>query len=176
MLTGPGIWTCAGAVVVEGQLQQRAQGRRQRLGAVHRSARAFEAPCSLRSRASADAVEVGAGLLIKSFANLERASIRVSIPRVSCALTSACLARAYPERTQAAVFYKQLLDRVAALPGVQSAGAVSRLATQRRRHRQRLRYRGPPANRARSSSVAWYSSVTPDYFGAMGIRLLRGAR
>src|SRR6185503_17511622 len=69
---------------------------------------------------------VGAGLLIKSFINLQhvdpgfiaRGALRldVGLPRVR-----------YADATRAAAFFKQLLDRVEALPGVEAAGGVSSL-------------------------------------------------
>jgi putative ABC transport system permease protein len=80
----------------------------------------------------------------------------------------------YPERNQSAAFYKQLLDRVAALPGAQSAGAVSNLPLSGGGTDSDFEIEGRPPAEPGHPQVAWYSSVTPDYFRAMGIRLLRG--
>ena len=116
---------------------------------------------------------VGAGLLIRSFVNLQRVDpgfdaksvlrVDVTLPRTR-----------YPERTQAAVFYKQLLDKVAELPGVQSAGAVSSLPLGGGGTDSNFAIEGRPPVEAGRPQVAWYSSVTPGYFRAMGIRLLGG--
>ncbi|HXI93360.1 MAG TPA: ABC transporter permease [Blastocatellia bacterium] len=116
---------------------------------------------------------VGAGLLIKSFVNLQRVDpgfnptsalrVDVTLPRTR-----------YPERNQSAAFYKQLLERVAALPGVQSAGAVSSLPLSGGGTDSDFGIEGRPPAEPGHPQVAWYSSVTPDYFRAMGIRLLRG--
>jgi putative ABC transport system permease protein len=116
---------------------------------------------------------IGAGLLIKSFINLQRVDpgfnpksvlrIDVSLPRTR-----------YPERNQSASFYKELLDRVAALPGVQSAGAVSSLPLSGGGTDSNFAIEGQPAAEPDQRPVAWYSSVTPGYFRAMGIRLLKG--
>jgi len=116
---------------------------------------------------------VGAGLLIKSFVNLQRVDpgfnpksalrVDVTLPRTR-----------YPERNQSAAFYKQLLERVAALPGVQSAGAVSSLPLSGGGTDSDFAIEGRPPAEPGHPQVAWYSSVTPDYFRAMGIRLLRG--
>jgi putative ABC transport system permease protein len=116
---------------------------------------------------------VGAGLLIKSFVNLQRVDpgfnpkgvlrVDVTLPRTR-----------YPERNQSAAFYKQLLDRVTALPGVQSAGAVSSLPLSGGGTDSGFAIEGRPPVEPGHPQVAWYSSVTPAYFRAMGSRLLRG--
>ncbi|HWO02704.1 MAG TPA: ABC transporter permease, partial [Blastocatellia bacterium] len=116
---------------------------------------------------------VGAGLLIKSFANLQSVDpgfnpkkvlrVDVGLPRTR-----------YPDRLQSAAFYKQLLDRVAGLPDVQSAGAVSSLPLSGGGTDSNFQIEGRPPAEPGHPQVAWYSSVTPDYFRAMGIRLVRG--
>ena len=116
---------------------------------------------------------VGAGLLIKSFVNLQRVDPGFN-PR-SVLRADVILPRTrYPERNQSAAFYKQLLDRVAALPGVQSAGAVSTMPLGGGGTDSDFGIEGRPPAEAGKPQVAWFSSVTPDYFRAMGIRLLRG--
>ena len=62
----------------------------------------------------------------------------------------------------------------AALPGVQSAGAVSSLPLSGGGADSDFAIEGRPPAEPGHPQVAWYSSVTPDYFRAMGIRLLRG--
>jgi len=116
---------------------------------------------------------VGAALLIKSFVNLQRVNpgfnpkdvvrVDVGLPRTR-----------YPERNQSATFYKQLLDRIAALPGIQSAGAVSNLPLSGGGTDSDFGIEGRAPAEPGQNPVAWYSSVTPGYFRAMGIRLLRG--
>jgi putative ABC transport system permease protein len=116
---------------------------------------------------------IGAGLLIKSFVNLQhidpgfnfRSALRVdvSLPRTR-----------YPARNQPAAFYKQLIDRIAALPGVQSAGAISRLPLSGGGTDSAFAIEGQPPAEPGHQPVAWYSSVTPDYFRTMGIRLIKG--
>jgi putative ABC transport system permease protein len=116
---------------------------------------------------------IGAGLLIRSFVNLQhidpgfnqRSALRVdvSLPRTR-----------YPDRNQPAVFYKQLIDRIRALPGVQSVGAISRLPLSGGGTDTEFAIEGQPASEPGHQPVAWYSSVTPDYFRTMGIRLIRG--
>src|SRR5580704_15402073 len=124
---------------------------------------------------------VGAGLLIRSFRHLLEVSpgfhtdhlltLEVSLPE-----------KAYPDGAPVEEFYKQLLERVKAVPGVQAAGAVSEL----------------PLSQAYSSGTVLAEdtsasdiprlkhmnnlpfletdrrTVTPGYFSAMQIPLQRG--
>ena len=116
---------------------------------------------------------IGAGLLIKSFVNLQhidpgfnpRSALRVdvSLPRTR-----------YPARNQPAVFYKQLIERIAALPGVQSVGGISRLPLSGGGTDSEFEIDGRPPSEPGHQMVAWYSSVTPDYFRTLGIRLIKG--
>ena len=116
---------------------------------------------------------IGAGLLIKSFINLQSVDagfnpenvlrVDVTIPRSR-----------YPERTQLVSFFNELLDRVSALPAVESAGAVSTLPLSGGGMDGNFGIEGRPPAEQDNELVAWYSSITPDYFRAMGIRLLKG--
>jgi putative ABC transport system permease protein len=115
----------------------------------------------------------GAGLLIRSFLRLQEVdsgfrpdgvlTLRLSLPE-----------QKYSKPEQTRVFYKELLDRVRHLPGVDAAGAVT----------------GLPLSHAGWSGTATVDTqavpikdttpevdqrpVTPGYFEAMGIQLVRG--
>jgi putative ABC transport system permease protein len=116
---------------------------------------------------------IGAGLLIKSFLNLERVNPGFN-PRGTLRVDVGLPRTRYADRNQRAAFYKQLTERVAALPGVQSTGAVSSLPLAGGGTDSGFEIEGRPPAEPGHPQVAWYSSVTPDYFRAMGIRLLRG--
>jgi len=116
---------------------------------------------------------VAAGLAMKSFANLLHVepgfnaehivTMTVSLPRSK-----------YPEQHQSAAFFMRLLESTSRLPGVEAAGAISSLPLSGGGTDADFVIKGRPEPRPGEEPVAWYSSVTPDYFRAMGIRLVKG--
>jgi len=116
---------------------------------------------------------VGAGLLIKSFINLQHVDpgfnakgvlrVDVSVPGIR-----------YSSRPLVAAFFKQLVDRVSVLPGVEAAGAVSTLPLSGGGTDTSFLIEGRPQPDANREPVSHYAKVTPDYFRAMGIKLSRG--
>lgn len=75
----------------------------------------------------------GAGVLTKSFLRLAEVDLRVESEGVLAADVSLPSAR-YPEFEQRFRVYRQLADRIEALPGVRAAGSVSWLPAQGRYH------------------------------------------
>src|SRR5688500_20189436 len=69
---------------------------------------------------------VGAGLMIRSFAKLNRVDTGFDPERV-LALGVALLPNKYPSDEQVATFYSQIIENVAAMPGVESVGAITDL-------------------------------------------------
>jgi putative ABC transport system permease protein len=116
---------------------------------------------------------VGAGLLIRSFIRLQRVDPGFN-PRNALTAVVALPQAAYPERNQIAPFYSQLLERVRALPGAQSAAAASSLPLAGFNTDTSFVIEGRPAPQPDQQPVAWYSSVSPDYFRTMGMRLVAG--
>jgi putative ABC transport system permease protein len=85
------------------------------------------------------------------------------------------LSERYASRTARAFFYRQAVERVAALPGVESAA----LSTTIPLHEVQLSYEFLVEGRPRPLLVTQYPStgynaITPDYFRTMGIRLRSG--
>jgi putative ABC transport system permease protein len=116
---------------------------------------------------------VGAGLLIRSFIRLQRVDPGFNPRNVLTAVVTLPPA-VYPERNQIAPFYGQLLERIKALPGVQSAAAVSSLPLAGFDSDAGFVIEGRPALQPDQRPVAWTSSVSPDYFRTMGMRLTAG--
>jgi putative ABC transport system permease protein len=77
-----------------------------------------------------------------------------------------------PEKTQA--FFKELLERVRALPGVQMAGATWRLPLAGGGRNTELTVEGFPVLPALQAPSVNYCVITPNYFHAMGIPILMG--
>ena len=78
----------------------------------------------------------------------------------------------YPEDAQHPRFFAALVDRVAGLPGVQSAGVVSNLALSGNFDRVGVEIEGRPAGPDKPDMERYV--VSPGYFDAVGLRLLRG--
>jgi putative ABC transport system permease protein len=116
---------------------------------------------------------IGAGLLIKSFANLLNVdpgfnpsnvlTLQLSLPRTR-----------YPEGKQVSAFYADLMGRIQSLPGVESVGAGSSLPLVGPNTDTDFQIEGRPAPPPGEGTGAWYSLVTSDYFQTMGMRIMSG--
>src|SRR2546426_1845770 len=115
---------------------------------------------------------VGAGLLARSFAALLEVDPGFAANK---ALTlEVQLARRTPE--QRAAFLDQTLENLAAMPGVAGAGAASALPFHDNQVAQptTIKIEGRPSVAPEGDATANLISVTPDYFRALGVPLLRG--
>jgi putative ABC transport system permease protein len=115
---------------------------------------------------------VGAGLMIQSFQRLtsEDPGFRaesVLTMRIELSPTK------YQEHPRRVAFYRELLERVERIPGVVSAGFVSMLPLTFQGGSTMIDIEHRPAPEDQEPIVV-FRSATPDYFGAMGIPLLRG--
>ena len=117
---------------------------------------------------------VGAGLLIRSFIALNSADPGFATRGV-LALRLRLPPAAYEEPARIAGFYEQLVERLEALPGVESAAAGSSLLLSRLPASASINIEGRPplAANARNIPVP-YDSVTPEYFSTLQIPLRRG--
>jgi putative ABC transport system permease protein len=117
---------------------------------------------------------VGSGLLARSFTRLLAAeqhfdpshvlTFRVALPQTT-----------YPELPDVARFTGQLVDRLAALPGVESAGATTELPVAQATSGSAFEIDGVPIEAGRVPPMIHYSTVTPGYFATLGIPVLGGA-
>jgi putative ABC transport system permease protein len=123
--------------------------------------------------ASALVLLVGAGLMIKSFWRLQQVdpgfnpnntlTTSVQLPKLK-----------YPEETQQVAFFQQLIQKAAALPGVQSVGASQVVPLTGNDYVLAFEIDGRAPLPPGASQSTNYYSVTADYFKAMGIPLQRG--
>jgi putative ABC transport system permease protein len=118
---------------------------------------------------------VGAGLLVRSFVRLQGVdpgfdsrhvlTFGVSLPDAS-----------FPKPEQSALFYEQLTERLAAIPGVTSAGAVFGLPlTEFGYSISAYELDGRKLSQEEQDALSvQIRVVTPDYFRAMGIPIRQG--
>ena len=116
---------------------------------------------------------IGAGLMIRSFVRMLNSdfgfdpqnvlTLNVSLPREQ-----------YPDATQRISFFEQLLGRIAALPAVAKAGAVSHLPMGGSSSSSNFRVVGRPEFPPGQRPHADLRAATPDYFEAVGTPLRRG--
>ena len=114
---------------------------------------------------------IGAGLLIRSFARLNQTSLgfdRENLLTIGIGASP----QKYPQARQRAAYYKQFLERLETLPGVESAALSSSLPLGFNLifpYTVEGRAAGPA-----DAPQAAFSSVSPNYFSAMHIPLLAG--
>src|SRR6185503_11529059 len=118
-------------------------------------------------------VLVGAGLMIQSFLRLKRVNIGLDAHNVLTAGVSLPRAK-YKEEDQRVAFYKQLLERVRNLPGVESASATATLPLGGSYWGRSLTVEGFPVLSVGQAPAIQHTVVTPNYFRTMGIPLLAG--
>jgi len=114
----------------------------------------------------------GAGLLGRTLVNLERVDIGFVAERALAMEVSMPDTR-YPTDAARIAFYRRTLDALRALPGVRSAAAGSTLPLMGNDMGIGFRVEGRPVRNEDHTNAA-YHAVSPDYFAAMGIRILRG--
>lgn len=71
-------------------------------------------------------------------------------------------------------FYRQVVDRVEALPGVTGAAAINTLPLDGRVNKRSVQIEGSIPSAAEPLPLVWQDIVSPDYFRVMKIPLLRG--
>ena len=117
---------------------------------------------------------VGAGLLLKSLVGLSTVNPGFE-PRGVVRVGLDLLGQTAEQRTRRAIQFQQHIDRLEAVPGAQAVGAIDLFPLQGRSNSIPVATFGQSVEEARDNPNAQYSNVTPGYFEAMGIPILRGA-
>ncbi len=117
---------------------------------------------------------VGSGLLARSFAKLMQSdqgfiaenvlTFRVALPE-----------RTYPKSAEVVRVTTQLVDRLAELPSVETAGATTDLPMANGPQGTAFEFDGRPTEAGRLPPIVDYSTVTPGFFGTLRVRVLRGS-
>jgi predicted permease len=113
---------------------------------------------------------IGAGLFLRSFISLLKTDPGFN-PKQTLAFDLSFPKAKYPEAKDRQRFIKNLNERLAALPGVESVGAASSLPLSNNGETQMASRTDKPA---RTDYVVGCDYVSGAYFSAMGIKLLRG--
>jgi putative ABC transport system permease protein len=116
---------------------------------------------------------IGTGLMAKSFVHLVEMNPGFRTDHV-LTMELALPAAKYKEDQKAAAFYQQLLERIRALPGVQSAGATSNLPLSGTNQTDGILIEGRPAPPPGQINEVNYRVITPDYFQTIGVPVLAG--
>jgi putative ABC transport system permease protein len=115
----------------------------------------------------------GAGLMMRSFLRLQHVNsglnpagvmtMRISLPRLR-----------YAEAQQRSSYYRQLMERLRALPGVERAAAIHTLPLSGDWWGRSLTVEGFPVLSVGQAPSIQHNVVTPGYFSTLGIPLLEG--
>ncbi len=119
---------------------------------------------------------VGAGLLIQTFLKLRDQYSGLRPEKVLTLRTVLPLSK-YPEQSQRAAFYKQVLERVKSLPGVVSTGYATSIPLAWKGGTNGFFPEGRTVERASAEGLSYdanHRQVSADYLKTMGIPLLRG--
>jgi putative ABC transport system permease protein len=116
---------------------------------------------------------IGAGLMIRSFYLLQKVNPGFNHEHLT-SFSVALPQRKYANGEQRGAFYNRLLENIRALPGVESAGAATGLPLGNNGWQTSYSIEGQPTPERDRVPLMEACLVTPDYFRAMNIPVLRG--
>ncbi len=163
--------------VLEAGLRDRKNARQQGRGSSWSVLRLLHViagvPSVLLQMALAMVLLIGAGLLTKSSWRLQEVTLGYDPSHVLTMDVGVSRTR-YASNEQAAAFFRQVLERIEALPGVRAAGAISALPAGGNRMVSSFTIEGRPAGGWAEFPTAEVQVISPGYFAAMSIPLLAG--
>jgi putative ABC transport system permease protein len=116
---------------------------------------------------------IGAGLMIRSFLYLQKVNVGIN-PDNLLTMRVQLSGTKYREGTAVSQFYQQLTERLEALPGVLSAGAISDIFLSQTPNSSNFSIEGRPDPPPTERVEVPIDSVTPGLFKTLGVQLLRG--
>jgi putative ABC transport system permease protein len=116
---------------------------------------------------------VGAGLMIRSFYRLQQVNPGFSYEHLT-SFSVSLPQKKYATEDQRVTFYRRLVENLRNLPGVEAAAAASGLPLGNNGWQTSFVIDGQPAPERTQVPLMEACAVTPDYFRAMSIPLLRG--
>jgi predicted permease len=115
----------------------------------------------------------GAGLAIHSFWNLTHVDLGFHTDHLLI-FELPIPDKRFPQAEQIVSFYRQLLERIKAIPGVSHVEAATGIPGQGSGFGMQFEIVGRPAHDAGSRPGTGFQMVTPDYLQTFGIRLVKG--
>lgn len=116
---------------------------------------------------------IGAGLMIKSLASLLKVDPGFKADN-TLTMHISLLGSKYPTANQQIAFFQDVTHRVETLPGVQSVGLISSAPLSGGAYAGGFSIEGRVATSETDDLVADRRMISPEYFNALGIPLLRG--
>jgi predicted permease len=116
---------------------------------------------------------IGAGLIIRSFGRLLAQDLGYQT-RDLVNIPFGLPGKTYPSAAVKMGFFEQFRDRVAAIPGVDSAALIYGLPLGFESSDLAVEIVGAPQPRPGESASAGYSQISPGYFQTLGIPILQG--
>ena len=116
---------------------------------------------------------IGAGLMIRSFYRLQNVNPGFSYDQLT-SFSVTLPERKYTSEDKRADFFKRLMENIRGLPGVQAVAAASGLPLGNNGWQTSFTVEGQPIPPRGETPLMEACNVSPDYFKAMGIPLLRG--
>ena len=162
-------------VLLAGMLPARLASRVHLAGTMQQNSRAVAGGATIRNALVAAQIAVtlvlvfAGGLLARSLVAVMKVNPGFSTQGVLTMHLAVTRAK-YPTDPQVADYYRRLVDRVKTIPGVITAGMVNLLPFSELRTVYPVELEGKPDEGAAADG----RSVTPSYFSAMGIPLIRG--
>jgi putative ABC transport system permease protein len=118
---------------------------------------------------------VGAGLLLRSFANLQRVTGGFSTPpRQILTLLISPGNQRYKDAHAGLAFYDEVLRRALSVPGVDAAALTDSLPPDRQGDADTFEIEGQPLSPGVLNPIISEPSVSPDFFRALGVPLVQG--
>ncbi len=115
----------------------------------------------------------GAGLLIRSFFKLQQVDIGVDSRNIVTAWMIADTKR-YSEAAKFNAYLRQLKEHIGALPGVQEVAFTTAMPMEGWGYGMRFQIAGQKVVEPEKRPVCYFKIVSPSYFSALRMRVLRG--
>lgn len=115
----------------------------------------------------------GSGLMLRSVVNMYNVDMGFETENILTFRVNPSSSR-YDTQEKRVAFYDQLLERINTLPGVAAAGAAFSLPLTGRNNNWSIIIEGRPVANVGEAPADLVQRVTPEYFSALGLRLVRG--